>query len=207
MGDISKSNADQGTTELSYPVLKQRLLSKPGRVLPPPPSAPSQSLTHAISSLFLHPSVETALHLLNDDLVSAHFLVRHMQAAPQFESMMLHGILHRIEGDYENARAWYRDVKDSDVFRTVWGDGGSEKAMDFVRRIEILRKETKYEDVSEVHQLEDGSKQEIKSVLEFCEKKFGTQKLDDARAVWVQDEKSSGKGSDMVVGGEGWRQF
>jgi hypothetical protein len=151
MGDISKSNADQGTKELSYPVLKQRLLSKPGRVLPPPPSAPSQSLTHAISSLSFHPSVETALHLLNDDLVSAHFLVRHMQAAPQFESMMLHGILHRIEGDYENARAWYRDVKDSDVFRTVWGDGGSEKAMDFVRRIEILRKETKHEDVSEVY--------------------------------------------------------
>lgn len=120
---------------------------------------------------------------------------------------MLHGILHRIEGDYENARAWYRDVKDSDVFRTVWGDGGSEKAMDFVRRIEILRKETKHEDVSEVHQLEDGSKQEIKSVLEFCEKKFGTQKPDDARSVWVQDEKSSAKGSDMVVGGEGWRQF
>ncbi len=130
-----------------------------------------------------------------------------MQAAPQFESMILHGIPHRIEGDYEDARAWYRDVKDSDVFRTVWGDGGSEKAMDFVRRIEILRKETKQQDVSEVHQLEDGSKQEIRTVLEFCEKKFGTQKLDDARAVWVQDEKSSAKGSDMVVGGEGWRQF
>lgn len=130
-----------------------------------------------------------------------------MQAAPQYESMMLHGILHRIEGDYENARAWYRDVKDSEVFRVVWGEGGIDKAMNFVGRIDILRKEAKHEDISEVHRLQDKSKREIKTVLEFCEKKFGTQMVDDASAIWVQDEKSSAKGSDMVVGGEYWRQF
>lgn len=130
-----------------------------------------------------------------------------MQAAPQYESMVLHGILHRIEGDYENARAWYRDAKDSEVFRAVWVEDGLGKAMDFLRRIKVLRKETKNEDISEVHQLQDGSKREIKTVLEFCEKKFGTQKVEDASAIWVQDEKSSRKGSDMVIGGEGWRQF
>jgi hypothetical protein len=208
MGDAAMSSVDNGSTkDQSYTGLKQQLLSKSGPVLPPPRSAPSQNLTHAISSLFLHPSIEAALHLFNDDLVSAHFLVRHMQAAPQYESMMFHGILHRIEGDYENARAWYRDVKDSEVFLAVWGNGGIDKVMDFVGRIEILRKETKHKDFSEVHQLEDESKRELKTVLEFCEKKFGTQKVDDASAIWVQDEKSSAKGSDMVVGGEGWRQF
>jgi hypothetical protein len=155
----------------------------------------------------LHPSIEAALHLLNDDLVSAHFLVRHMQVVPQYESMMLHGILHRIEGDYENTREWYRDVKDSEVFRAVWGENGLDKAMDFMGRIEVLRKRTKQEDISEVQQLEDGSKPEIKAVLEFCEEKFRTQRVDDASAIWVQDEKSSAKGRNMVVGGEGWRQF
>ncbi|KAE9377962.1 hypothetical protein N431DRAFT_297600, partial [Stipitochalara longipes BDJ] len=155
---------------------------------------------------FVHPSIEAALHLLNDDLVSAHFLVRHMQAPPQYESMMLHGILHRIEGDYENARAWYGDVRDSEVFRAVWGEGGLDNAVDFVRRIEILRKETKHEDISELHQLEHGSKRELRTVLEFCEKRFGTQKVDDASAIWVQDKKSLAKGSDMVIG-EGWRHF
>ena len=144
MGDATTSSVGNASSENhSYPALKQQLLSKQGPVLPPPSSAPSQSLTHAISSLFLHPSIEAALHLLNDDLVSAHFLVRHMQAAPQYESMMLHGILHRIEGDYDNARAWYRDVKDSEVFLAVWGEDGLDKVKDFVRRIEILRKETK----------------------------------------------------------------
>lgn len=204
-----KSNIELGSAkeQYSYTTLKQQLLSKPGRVLPPPSSAPSRSLAHAISSFFLHPSIEAALHKLNDDLISAHFLVRHMQAAPQFEYMMLHGILHRIEGDYENARAWYSDVKETEVFQAVWGESGLDKAMAFLRRIEILRKETKHEDISEVRQLQEGSRQEVKTVLEFCEKKFGTQKVEDASAIWVQDEKSIGKSSDMVIGGEGWRQF
>jgi hypothetical protein len=100
-----------------------------------------------------------------------------------------------------------RDVKDSEVFRAVWGESGIDKAMNFVRRIEILRKETKREDISEAHQLQDRSKREIKTVLEFCEKKFGTQMVDDVSTIWVKDEKSSAKGSDMVVGGDGWRQF
>jgi hypothetical protein len=55
--------------------------------------------------------------------------------------------------------------------------------MDFLRRIEVLREKTKNEDISEVHQLEDGSKREMKIVLEFFEKKFGTQKVDNAGAI------------------------
>jgi hypothetical protein len=34
--------------------------------------------------------------------------------------MFLHGILHRIEGDYDNSRVWYGDVKDSEVFAYAW---------------------------------------------------------------------------------------
>jgi hypothetical protein len=149
MSDPMEPSMENGSSkeQYSYTTLKQQLLSKPGPVLPPPSSAPLQSLAHAISSLFLHPSTEAALHLLNDDLISAHFLVRHMQAAPQFESMILHGILHRIEGDYENSRAWYRDVKETEAFQAIWGEGGLNKAIAFLRRIEILRKETKYEDI------------------------------------------------------------
>lgn len=193
--------------QCTYEKLKEHLLSKPGPVLPPSPSSPEKGLSQAISALLLHPSLEAALHLLNDDLPSAHFLVRHMQAAPQYESMMLHGILHRIEGDYNNARAWYTDVRDSEVFRSVWGEDGLERVMDFVRSIEILRKETKHPNPDDVKELQDASKRELKHVLEFCEKKLGTSKVEDARDFWVQDQKSSGKANDMIVGGEGWRQF
>lgn len=34
--------------------------------------------------------------------------------------MFVHGILHHIEGDIDNTRAWYGDVKGSDVFQSVW---------------------------------------------------------------------------------------
>ncbi|KAF3000885.1 hypothetical protein E8E13_007857 [Curvularia kusanoi] len=81
---------------------------------PPPSLKPTTpSLTASISSLLLHPCVETTLHLLNADLSSAHFLVRHMQSPPAVEGMLLHGILHRIEGDMDNARAWVGDVGDA----------------------------------------------------------------------------------------------
>ncbi|KAL2350446.1 hypothetical protein BJ546DRAFT_1068077 [Cryomyces antarcticus] len=88
----------------------------------PPGKAYDLSLTDAISSLYLHPTLEAALHILNADLPSAHFLVRHMQAAPAVAGMYLHGILHRIEGDYDNARCWYVDVarEGCGAFDEVW---------------------------------------------------------------------------------------
>ncbi|KAH7112156.1 hypothetical protein B0J11DRAFT_542769 [Dendryphion nanum] len=71
------------------------------------------SITTQISSLALHPTLETTLHILNSDLPSAHFLARHMSAPPATEGMLLHSILHRCEGDFRNARAWLSDVEDA----------------------------------------------------------------------------------------------
>ena len=121
--------------------------------------------------------------------------------------MMLHGVLHRIEGDYENARCWYRDVKESEVFQSAWGQDGLERVMEFVRQVEILRKETKIKDPKVVGELEQESTREVKAIIEYCEKEFGTGKVVDASEIWCQDKKSNAKGNDMVVGGEGWRQF
>lgn len=123
---------------------------------------------------------------------------------------MLHGILHRIEGDYDNTRAWYRDVQDSEVFRLAWGEGGLNRALEFVRRIEVLRK-SKGSDGTEKEKEREGlqqeSKREIVTVIEYCESTFGTGRVEDASDLWVQDEKSSAQGNDMVVGREGRRQF
>lgn len=78
------------------------------------PDAPvSKEVTTQIAALELHPTLEANLHLLNHDLPSAHFLVRHMQSSPAVEGMLLHSILHRIEGDFNNARAWAGDVWNS----------------------------------------------------------------------------------------------
>ncbi|RVX69448.1 hypothetical protein B0A52_06511 [Exophiala mesophila] len=88
--------------------------------LPISPYKPLIPSSH-ITNLSLHPVLEALLHILNLDLPSAHFLLRHMQADPAWEAMFLHGVLHRIEGDLDNTRAWYKDVGHTEVFEYVWG--------------------------------------------------------------------------------------
>lgn len=117
-----------GDHSTGYHTVVQALLSQK-HVFYSPPTSPHRLLLPqktggtlpTISSLSLHPVIESILHLLNCDLPSAHFLCRHAEVNPKYESMFVHGILHRIEGDLDNTRAWYGDVKDADVFKRVWG--------------------------------------------------------------------------------------
>ena len=197
------------------------------RANPPllPPVAPFSKTTdktirvpglgNQIANLSLHPTLEAALHILNLDLPSAHFLLRHMQSAPAWEAMFLHGILHRIEGDYDNARAWYEDVKGSDVFAYAWGPSRSDPtpgasktgigaAMAFIGEVQAL-KETSRGDRDE---LGSRSLEEIQAAVAFCAKKFGVQTVEDARQAWTKNGGDvKGKAQAMIVGGEGWRDF
>ena len=160
-------------------------------------------LASAIAGLSLHPTLETALHILNNDLPSAHFLVRHMESPPAYEGMFLHGILHRVEGDYGNARAWYENVEASEVFTSVW-IGGLEEAKKFIDRIEAFTK--RREGSGEA--LEKESRREIDAVVTWCREKFGESEVRDASKAWVKsDEKKKEMASNMIIGGEGWRHF
>ena len=129
-----------------------------------------------------------------------------MQAPPAHAGMYLHGILHRIEGDYSNALAWYSDVSGSEVFQAVWGEeqGGLEGAKRFIAGVERLRKEGK----GEREGLERESEREIRGVVGWCVERWGKGEWRDARGEWSQpDERHRKMGNDMVVGGEGWRKF
>ncbi len=181
----------------------------------------SPDLRNQIANLSLHPTLEAALHILNLDLPSAHFLLRHMQRPPAWEGMFLHGILHRVEGDYDNARAWYGNVKESEVFAYAWGrsedsssssrlEGGKrvasglEAALAFIADVQSL-KETGKGDRDE---LGSRSLDEMQAVVAFCAKRFGVQKVDDVRSAWTKNEGEIGaKAQAMVIGGEGWREF
>ena len=163
----------------------------------------STNLRNSLAFLQLHPVLEAILHLLNVDLPAAHFLCRHMEAWPAEESMFAHGILHRIEGDYENARAWYCDVEGSECFRAVWGGRGD--ALRFIDRVEKWRKGGQ-ERGDEEECLRERSLRELVKMLEFCEEKFGTGRMQDATAVWVL-KKTTEQAAAMITGGEGWRKF
>ncbi|MCJ1354235.1 MAG: hypothetical protein MMC33_004222 [Icmadophila ericetorum] len=189
----------------TFDKLYTHLLTLPPPLLPPGHSY-NPKLTSTVASLELHPTLEAALHLLNHDLPSAHFLVRHMQAPPAYEGMLLHGILHRIEGDYDNARAWCRDVAkcgDDGVFHKVWKS--KEQALEFIDKVERLKKRKE----GSKEGLEGESKRELEAVVEFCVERFGVGRVGDAREAWKQPEEDERKkvGQNMIVGGEGWREF
>lgn len=127
-----------------------------------------------------------------------------MQAPPAYEGMFLHGILHRIEGDYDNARAWYKNVAASEVFKEVW-EGGEEEARGFIGKVEGLVKRGEGNNKEE---LERDSLREIKAVVEYCRNKFGEKGMLDATEAWVKPGEDHRKmGEEMVSGGEGFRKF
>jgi hypothetical protein len=185
------------------------------------PDKPHQpSLSDSIASLYLHPAIEALLHILNHDLPSAHFLVRHMQSPPAYEGMYVHGILHRIEGDFDNARAWYCNVCEWEGFEEFWGqaaegEGGrpegkkmpkQENARMFLDSVESLVKRKAGKDARTG--LEEQSRKEIDSLLGWCMRKFGTEGILDAKKVWVRPSEEIAKmGQDQVSGEGGRRKF
>ncbi|MCJ1295492.1 hypothetical protein MMC34_007055 [Xylographa carneopallida] len=194
---MSSTISSYGTFDTVY----AQLLTLRAPLLPPG-KASDPKLTDKISSLYIHPTLEAAFHLLNCDLPSTHFLVRHMQAAPMFEAMYLHGILHRIEGDYDNARAWYGNVADTEVFKKNWCS--KEMGLEFIGKVEALNKKRE----GDREALEKESVEEIKTVIDYCVEKFGTGQVRDASVAWVQPEETHRKmGEEMVSGGKGYRDF
>ncbi|SPO26004.1 uncharacterized protein UTRI_02278 [Ustilago trichophora] len=66
-------------------------------------------LQGAIADGSFHPAIEACLHLINGDLYSAHFLVRKAQGGSRYLDW-LHAVLHKLEGDFRNAKMWYTDL-------------------------------------------------------------------------------------------------
>ncbi|KAI9846190.1 MAG: hypothetical protein M1837_004304 [Sclerophora amabilis] len=164
--------------------------------LGPPGKARDPHLTARIAALGIHPTLEAVLHLLNLDLPSAHFLVRHMAAAPAFEGMFLHGILHRIEGDYDNARAWYTNVCDSELLGKVWG--GKDNGIAFIDRVEAWIKDKDGDEPT----LEKESAREIDTIVTWCTRKFGTEGWVDVSGEWVRQNDKSRKIAEAQITGD-----
>jgi hypothetical protein len=59
---------------------------------------------------------KAALHLWNDSLDAAHNLVQDLRTPT---GSALHGIVHRREGDYSNAKYWVRQTGDHPVYQVL----------------------------------------------------------------------------------------
>lgn len=131
-----------------------------------------------------------------------------MQNEPAWEGMYVHGLLHRVEGDYENAKAWYTSVDKSDVFERVWGEkGGLEGAKEFADELKKLKAQ-KQKDAELEKALREQSRREFDLLTQWCREKFGTREYGDASVAWTEpSEEHRAVAAKMIVGGEGWRQF
>lgn len=59
---------------------------------------------------------KAALHLWNDSLDAAHELVQDLETST---GSALHGIMHRREGDYDNAKYWFHRAGDHPAFHSL----------------------------------------------------------------------------------------
>ncbi|XP_014561974.1 hypothetical protein COCVIDRAFT_85459 [Bipolaris victoriae FI3] len=228
---MSDSDVSQLLDSISH-----RLITNTSLVHAPKKPQDAQ-LTATIADLHVHPTIEALLHILNHDLSSAHFLVRHMQAPPAVEGMLLHGILHRAEGDFNNARAWISDVSDAcegyqpkhkdegqkldpEVAKQVGSNlqisgslvkfvYGDEDAGSLIDAVEAFRKEKQAQRREEEEKgIERRIREEAEKVLEWCRSKFGSGVWRDATRAWVKNSEEISKISgSMVSGGKGYRDF
>lgn len=81
------------------------------------PSAPRDAaLDDRIAALDAPPRVRSALHLWNDSLSRCHALAQDIEDAT---GGYLHGVMHRREPDYPNAKYWFRRVGRHPLFPDV----------------------------------------------------------------------------------------
>lgn len=146
-----------------------------------------------------------------------------MQSPPAVEGMLLHGILHRVEGDFENARAWVGDVWSSAdgkaVMRGVYCDGAEGNGLEVARRligdVEALRgdvkssgQEGREEQTQDLRRLGEGMEREMGRLVSWCAEKFGAGRWEDASSAYAgPSEKIRKIGEEMVSGSKGYREF
>lgn len=83
---------------------------------------------------------------------------------------------------------------------------GEEEARRLIDDVEAFRKGKN--DERRGAEIEERIREELGRVLEWCKRKFGEGKWEDASSAWVRPgEEVKSIGNDMVSGDKGWRKF
>ena len=141
----------------SFSDLFDVLASRPAYPLRPKGSF-DPALATNIDALDVDDAVKAGLHLLNDDLARAHALAQEHEGDKTCDYW--HAIVHRREGDFDNAKYWLRQVGRHPVITRVH-DGGSAAAARFVDRCRDAMPADRAE-------LESIQKREMLGLLEYA---------------------------------------
>ncbi|MDQ2800431.1 MAG: hypothetical protein M3Y13_12425 [Armatimonadota bacterium] len=135
---------------------------------PLPPLKPTQvydsSLASAIDALMLPVTVKAGLHLWNDDLASSHALVQPL--ASDALADYWHALVHRREGDWNNAKYWFGQVGLQPILREIYGEE-ADAPMTFVDRCRAV-------DEGRDAELETFQQHEIARLLDYAADCAGT---------------------------------
>ena len=96
-----------------------------------PPGVRDPALDALIAALDAPPAVRSALHLWNDSLERCHALAQDLHDPT---GSYLHGVMHRREPDYDNARYWFRKVGAHPVFALLGPDGDPFRTVDLCEK-------------------------------------------------------------------------
>jgi hypothetical protein len=116
------------------------------------------SLAVRIDSLDENDEVKAGLHHLNDDLDRAHALAQAHEGDKTCDYW--HAIVHRREGDFDNAKYWLRKMGRHPVLTRVH-DGGPEAAIQFVDRCRDVRP-------ADLPMLEATQRRELLGLLDYA---------------------------------------
>jgi hypothetical protein len=133
-----------------------------------PPGIRDAALDDRIAALDAPPPLRSALHLWNDSLERCHALAQDIADAT---GSYLHGLMHRREPDYGNAKYWFRRVGRHPLFPDVLREAGAVDALkgaawDPFRMVDLC--EEAAEDPRLEKALRDVQAREIALLAEFC---------------------------------------
>ncbi len=107
---------------------------------PLPPLVPTgvydEALTEEIAATTGPATAKAGLYLLNDDLPRAHALAQSVEGDPLGDYW--HALIHRREGDYDNARYWFGRVGAAPILAQIYGPDPA-AAKNFVERCRAVR--------------------------------------------------------------------
>ncbi|WP_088105835.1 hypothetical protein [Halalkalibacter urbisdiaboli] len=121
-------------------------------------------------------ATKSALLLWNDELDKSHTISQGLQ---QELGSYLHGLMHRREGDFSNAKYWYSFVGDHPMYETLYEKAASISEQvrswakwdpyQFIDAVEKVVKR-KVEETEEAEQLRRIQVIELTLLLQYCQK-------------------------------------